>query len=144
MTEIILLPYGFDMKVRETWKENEILETSKNTPKMEKKIYPAIGKERCTSCITERATGAPINLTKEERWGLRPSSGRAQPLTPNSRQDQRCRETTVQLTGRINLEDWERFAKLLNKIWTDLMGETKNRVNYPKNYWMSFKTTHLL
>ena len=44
---------------------------------MEKKIYPAIGKERCTSCITERATGAPINLTKEQRWGLRRSSGKA-------------------------------------------------------------------
>ena len=62
---------------RETWKENEVLETSKNIPKMEKKIYPTIGKERCTSCITERATGAPINLTKEQRWGLRRSSGKA-------------------------------------------------------------------
>ena len=43
------------------------------------------------------------------------------------------------------LEDWERYEKLLNKIWTDLMGETKNRVNYSQNYWMSFKATpHLL
>lgn len=67
---------------RETWKENEVLETSKNIPKMEKKIYPAIGKERCTSYMTERATGAPINLTEEERWGLRWSSGKARLWPP--------------------------------------------------------------